>query len=430
MKEIIKHRLLVGTIILSLVPAALLMNIPSAFEYQAVAMWLSAVFGYWGIVLLLWMYVLGAKSVMSMVFKDLASVLSIHKWLGKYGSAAILLHPLLIVLGYGESLLYIVLPELGMEFGRHVTLGRLAFLLVLITWFLSYFFRKKLGFRPWKYIHYLAYICVPFVLLHVPDIGSNIISSASVWAYFWLLVIVFILFSWLRLRGFLNLDKCRYDIVGVDQLTSIDYKIRLKPASGAIRPPKRGQYVYLKLGIISEDHPFSVVGYDEMTKEISIAYRLLGSFTKELAKLSVGHDVWVGGPYGSFMSDLSTDSNQPSVYISGGIGITPFVERMARENGAREQWLFACNRTHEVAVFVDWLRDIASNRVVSILSDDPNTRDEQGYFSAEILQRYLTNPQKYHYYFCGPPAMKEPVYAELAKLGIPENQIESEKFGW
>jgi predicted ferric reductase len=264
----------------------------------------------------------------------------------------------------------------------------------------------------------------------VPDIGSNIISNSSVRAYFGLLVIVFILFSWLRLRGFINLDKYRYDIVSIGQLTPIDYKLRLKPASGAIRPPKRGQYIYLKLGIVSEDHPFSVVGYDETTGEISIAYRLSGSFTKELSKLTVGQDIWVGGPYGSFMSDLSTDSNQPSVYISGGIGITPFVERIARENGVREQWLFACNRTREVSVFVDWLREIASNRVVSVLSNDPSSSAEQGYFRAEILQRYLTDPQRYHYYFCGPPAMKEPVYAELAKLGIPENQIESEKFGW
>ncbi len=430
MKEITKRRLLVGLILVSLVPVVLLINIPSTFELSVVAMWLSAIFGYWGLVLLLWMYILGAKSVLSITFKDLAPVLSIHKWLGKYGSAAILLHPILVVLGYGESLLYIVLPELGMEFGRHVTLGRLAFLLVLMTWVLSYFFRRKLGFRPWKYLHYLAYICVPFVLLHVPDIGSNIISSSSVKAYFGSLVIVFILFSWLRLRGFLNLDKHRYDIVGVDQLTPIDYKLTIKPTSRAIKPPKPGQYIYLRLGLVSEEHPFSVAFYNEKTREICIAYRLLGSFTKELSKLTIGQGIWVSGPYGSFMSDLSLNDNQPSVYISGGIGIVPFVERMARENEAREQWLFACNRTHEVAVFVDWLKEIASSRVVPILSDEPKSSAEQGNFSAEILQKYLTNPQKYRYYFCGPPAMKKLVYSELAKLGIPNSQIESEKFGW
>jgi hypothetical protein len=56
-----------------------------------------------GIVLLLWMYILGTKSVMGLVFRDLAPVLKIHKWIGKYGTLAIFLHPVLITFSYGDT---------------------------------------------------------------------------------------------------------------------------------------------------------------------------------------------------------------------------------------------------------------------------------------------------------------------------------------
>jgi predicted ferric reductase len=107
------------------------------------------------------------------VFQDLAPVLKIHKWLGKYGLIAIFLHPILITISYGESWLYSFIPQLSTVAERHIMLGQIPFWLLLIVWLTSAIVRDRIAFRPWRYIHWLAYICVTFALLHVPDLGSQ-----------------------------------------------------------------------------------------------------------------------------------------------------------------------------------------------------------------------------------------------------------------
>ena len=392
---------------------------------------MSAVVGYIGIVLLLWMYVLDAKSVMSMVFHDLAPVVRIHKALGKWGSLAVVLHPLLIIYSYGESLLYPLIPHIGTEFERHVTLGRIAFWLMVITAILSVYFRKRIGFRTWKYIHYLAYICVPFALLHIPNVGSQYMQHQLVKLYFFGLVMTFVIFTVLRIRGLFNLDKIAYTIISNQKITDDDYLLHLKPR-GTYLKPRRGQYVYLKLGFISEDHPFSVTQYNETTGELLLTYRKFGMFTKVASELQAQHTVYIGGPFGEFTREIDKLTT-PVVYIAGGIGITPFIDRIIRESKNREQWLFAANREPHSAVFVSTLKPFLPAHCVEIYeSVPPNYQGivETGYMNKAIIKKYLARPESYHYFVCGPPPMMAAVTKMLADMGIDQRRIHTETFGW
>ena len=431
MTEAKKRTILWGLIFVSCLPILALLVRPSVSQISSTTLYLSAVTGYIGIVLLLWMYILGAKSVMSLVFHDLAPVLKVHKKLGKWGSLLILLHPLLIAYSYGESLLYGVIPQIGTEFERHVTLGRIAFALLVLTWVLSVYFRKRLGYRPWKYIHYLAYICVPFALLHVPDVGSQYMKYQSVKLYFFLLVLTFLIFTVIRIRSLFNLDKHAYTISGNKKIRDGDYLPWLSPVNSRVAP-RRGQYVYLKSGYISEDHPFSMTQYNETNGDLYITYRVFGEYTRYLTTLDEGQKVFVGGPFGSFTKEIDDQPASPVVYIAGGIGITPFVDRILRENGHREQWLFAANRSHESAVFVPTLQPILGAHCVSIYSEGAVSRpgEESGFLTSDIIHRYLTNPDQYHYYICGPPPMMKAVKATLRDMSIAPSQIHIEKFGW
>lgn len=376
------------------------------------------------------MYILGAKSVMSIVFHDLAPVVKIHKKLGKWGSLAIVLHPLLITYSYGEGVFYSVLPHISTKFERHVTLGRISLWLIIFTVILSLYFRKKLGFRTWKYIHYLAYISLPFALLHVPDIGSQYMKLTVVKGYYIGLVGLFFVFTVLRIRGLFNLDKHRYTVVSNQKLTANDYLLRLKPDAIAIAP-KRGQYIYLKLGYISEDHPFSVTRYNESNGELFLIYRTFGMFTHVAAQLQPDKKVFIGGPYGSFTHEIDTISS-PVVYIAGGIGITPFIDRILQESSQREQWLFVANRSADTAVFVATLKPYLRERCVEIYehNDTPAKHSERGHLTPEVIQKYLVTPDNYHYFICGPPPMMKAVVTMLEKMGIDQSQIHIERFGW
>lgn len=433
MNENNKRQLLIIAIIVSLFPTVLLVRFPSMISAKAVAIYISAIAGYAGMVVLLWSYILGAKSVMGIVFRDLAPVLAIHKWLGKYGTLAIFLHPLLIMYGYSASLLYAVLPDTSTRFESHVTLGRISFIIVAVIWVTSALLRGKIKFRPWRYVHLLGYIALPFAFLHVPDVGSQFMGSVAVKGYFFALLIVFIVFTVLRLRGLLGLDKSSYRIVAHRQLVTDDpsvWLLQLRPTSDRIVPAK-GQYVYIKDGFISEEHPFSVLDYNTETGDIMIAYRTFGRFTKELSTRPVGATVRIGGPYGEFTHEIEYE-NKPVVFVAGGIGVTPMV-RYVLDNPAREQWMFYANRTKQSAMIIPELRKLLGTRLITTFSrqtDGLEPNEEQGHLNGEMFTRHLQRPSDYHYYLCGSDKMMHDTAVELMSIGVPPSSIRREAFGW
>lgn len=432
MQESTKRHILIATIVLSILPAALIPHFPALVSASSVSLYLSAIFGYIGIVLLLWMYILGAKGIMGNIFGDLAPVLRIHKWLGKYGSLAIFIHPLLITFSYGESLLYSFLPLIGTWSQRHILLGQIAFWILLIIWIFSAVVRDRIKWRTWKYLHYLAYICVPFVLLHIPDLGSQQRAYPLVNAYFWMLIATFAIISLVRLTSLFNLDRARYRVARHVKLTPIDYMMQLEPTGSRHLAPRAGQYVYIKLGFMSEDHPFSVTQYEQSSGAITVTYRLAGMYTQELSKVPAGSEVLLSGPYGNFMHELD-DMPTPIVYLAGGIGVTPFVGPILKKAKTHEQWLFAANRTRDLAVLTKPLKDALGARAVAVYSREDgamNPGEEAGYISADLLRKYLGDLSRYQFYLCGPPSMMKAMHEMLASAGIAPERVRSEEFGW
>src|SRR5215831_17178 len=99
----------------------------------------------------------------------------IHNWTAYVALVFVLLHPALLLLvdkpkfGIGDVLLPVFSPgqRLFNNFGAITFYG---FLLVIVT---SYF-RPKLGYRPWKKLHYAAYFAAAFLYLHGTLIDQNL----------------------------------------------------------------------------------------------------------------------------------------------------------------------------------------------------------------------------------------------------------------
>lgn len=430
MHERTKRQWLLAVIVTSLLPPLFLVSFPSLVTLETVLLYASAIVGYWGIVLLLWQYALGARQITGLFFKDLAPVLSIHKWLGKYGSLVIFLHPFLVLYFYGESLIYPFLPLVSNEMERAITLGRISFFLMVAVWLTSALVRDAIRFRPWKYIHYLAYISLPFALLHIPNLGSQYMSHTSVQVYFMGLLIVYILVTLIRIRGWLQLDGAVYEIVKHIELGKQDMLITLRPSTSRVLIPKQGQYVYLRFGMLSESHPFSILEHATASNELTIAYRKYGMFTTTLSRLKTGSRIRVDGPYGTFMSTLEPVT--PVVYISGGIGITPFVGQIKADAGTRDQWLFAASRTPESAPLIPWLRTILGERCMAVYSRSASTKPNEinGHIDARLLERFLDSPARYSFYICGPRDMIRDMYTLLTTMKVPASHIHSELFSW
>lgn len=426
MNETTKRNLLIGLIFLSSAPALLLVPIPTHLTLKTLSLYGSQVSGYFGVILLLWMYIIGARSVFALWFRDLAPVLKIHKWLGKYGSLAVLLHPLLVAYYYGESLLYSAIPHIGTEFERHVTLGRIAFGLMVVIWLTSVLVRKKLGHRPWKYVHYLAYISLPFALLHIPGVGTGYAASMALKIYYFVIVVALFIFTLLRLRGLVDSDKSEYAITRHGKIADDTYLLELTPQADTWLKPRLGQYVFLKVGAVSEDHPFSVLAFDEATGKLTLGYRVFGRFTKFLQGQKISSNVRLSGPYGNFLQEVAPAS--PFVCIAGGIGVTPFVSPLMKSDG--NGWLFYANRSRSSATLSDQLQAQLGERYVSIYSREENMLpgDEQGYVSAELLKRRLKTPDTFQYFICGPEPMVESSKRALKELGVAPGKIHTEAF--
>jgi len=400
---------------------------------SAIAIYLSAIAGYAGIMLLLWFYILGTKGVMKILTKDLAPIIDLHKMLGKYSVVLIFLHPLFVTISYGESWLYSLTPNLSTEFEKHVTYGRIALAALLVVWISSALLRSKMGYRPWKYLHLLAYISLPFALLHVPDTGSTFAHVFFAKLYFFVVLLGFGIFSLLRLRSALGFNKFYYTVRSNKLIADQTYLLTLRSDSIGGVLPRPGQYIYLKTGWFSEEHPFSVLANDEEKNELFVAYKVYGAFTRELAALEQGEQVLVNGSFGTFTHHIDEAPDRPVVYIAGGIGITPFVSRLLQEGSTREQWLFYANRSSASAAFLRSLEKSLGARLISIFTGSNDVHDDhkgRGAGFVGSFQKYLKDPVDYCYYLCGPVPLMESAENELRRLGVRPEDIHREAFSY
>lgn len=414
---------------LSILMSVFVVKFPTILNIKTITLFLSAIAGYSGVMLLLWTFILGTRSVVMLLTNDYAKVIKIHSWIGKYGMLLIFLHPILVMISYGESLPFIFLPNFSSLFENAITYGKSAFYIILIIWISSAILKSRMTQRPWKFLHLAAYVSVPFALLHVPYTGSSFATMLSAKIYFIVVTTGFAFFALFRLRGALNLNKFKYTIISQQQITPDIFEIKLKPTDEHLPLVKPGQYIYIKQNKIGEDHPFSMLDYNKTTGEISIGYKVCGLFTNKLSKQPVGKQVLLSGPFGEFTNDIC---EKPVVYIAGGIGIAPFAARLLNENDKREQWLFYVNKTRKDSAFSDRLKTNC-DKVVSIYSREPTLNEnntESGHLQSDFLKKYLYNPTRFSYYICGPSGMVESTVRILENNDVPTKNIHTELFSF
>jgi predicted ferric reductase len=431
MSETKKYGVLTLLIALTVAPLPFIVNHSDATfaSWSAVALYISAILGYLGIVLLLWMYILGVRSVIGLYFTDLVRMRKLHAKLGKYGIVLIFAHPIAVALSYGQNILmYTFIPDLSTNFELYVTFGRLAFYAMLIVWVSSALLRGSIAYRPWKYIHHLAYIALPLSLLHIPIVGSSFMASPLAQFYYLSILGVYVLFSMLNYRGLFGVGKILYTVSSHSSVVDNVMVLHLSPTSDMHIGSKKGQFIYLQASLLGESHPFSILSYNEQSGDLYVGYKVFGRFTRKLQNLQIGSDVYIDGPYGTFTEQITSSTHDPTVFIAGGIGITPFVDHIMK--GQTEQWLFYANQTSASTAFGDALQTKLGKRYVPILSNEQAPNTEHGYIRSDLFTKYLDTPTQYRYFICGPPKMMEITKRSLLGLGVPADKIFSEEFSF
>ncbi len=426
MTEKNRHRLVIAGLFIATLPFFVLVQPPAVWGLtKSAALWGSSVAGYIGLSLLLWQFILGTRAISGLFFKDLAAKLKLHSWLGKYGIIIFLLHPLLILLAYARPWQYIFVPSFQSGYESSVTWGRFALIALALVWFTSAIVRGAIAYRPWKYLHYLAYPVLVLSLFHVPDIGTSF-REGAIQAYWLCYVAITLLCTALRLRHVFGFDKLAYTITSVKSLTDSVYLLRLRPQNKALQL-QAGQYVYLQMGLKTEEHPFSVLDFND-DGDLLIAFKVYGRFTQKLALQEAGNSLLVDGPYGSFLQEPAVPPE--SVFIAGGIGATPFFKRALAEPG---HYMLHANRTRESAALRDVFRKSLGGRYVDVLSRQEGALQPGeilGHVSADVIAKFVPDTTAWHYFVCGPEGFTKYVAGELEQLGVPPEQITLEAFSF
>ena len=128
-----------------------------------------------------------------------------------------------------------------------------------------------------------------------------------------------------------------------------------------------------------------------------------------------------------------------SLYIAGGVGITPIISllrriaRDARETGSRpDATLLYVNRDDRSIIFDAELRELArlSGITLRLFTDAPSEREDlaTGRLGPELLQRVVPDAAERETYVCAPAALIDLTRGWLRDLGLPAEHFHAESF--
>jgi ferredoxin-NADP reductase len=172
--------------------------------------------------------------------------------------------------------------------------------------------------------------------------------------------------------------------------------------------------------------------------ELMFATRMRDTaFKRSLKKVPLGTAVKIGPAMGSLT--LHKNSAKPAVFLTGGIGITPFLSIVRQADHDRlphRLYLFYSNRRPEDAAFLEALQLLENSnpnfQLICTMTEMSKSRKvwkgETALIDKEMLNRHLSDLQGPIYYIAGPPTMVAAMQQTLVSAGVEEDDIRAEEF--
>lgn len=187
-----------------------------------------------------------------------------------------------------------------------------------------------------------------------------------------------------------------------------------------------GQFAFLTFDRFEGAHPFTVSSADHGNGQVTFAIKALGDYTRGLhARLSVGQQVSVEGPYGCF--DINFEHGDEQVWIGAGIGVTPFIAWLqalqANPEHAPTATLYYCVKNAQEGVFAKQLQTLVA--ALPSITLKLHYSDELGHLCAEDA---LPQSNDSHIWFCGPQKFADALQQGMQKLGCPSGNFHKEYF--
>ncbi len=373
------------------------------------------------IVLMAWSFLLAVRfRVLEPLFGGLDSMYRAHRWAGGLAVVAMFLHTSVDseieggILGASRSIAGKAESLAGV--------GELVLYLLIAISVIRWF-----PYRYWRLTHKLlglpfAAACLHFFTAEKPYANG----SARGW-YFGVWMLAGLGAYVARVVGRDMLARgTRYRVSSVTPegsttaltLAPVGVKLAHEPAQFAVvKIQQRG---------LSEPHVFTIASSPE-AKELQFFIRSLGDWTEKIRRTDlVGVEVIVEGPHGTF--EPLREGRSPTLWIAGGVGITPFLSAAARLWPAPEgqrPTLAYCVRAREDATARETLEQAAADGRINLEWFESGKGRR---FTPERLAPLMasTDVANAHVAICGPLGLV--ASARAAALALGARQVETEGF--
>src|SRR5215212_207934 len=213
-----------------------------------------------------------------------------------------------------------------------------------------------------------------------------------------------------------------------------------------------GQFAFFHIGGVYNDPKGPIrhftISSSPTENFIMFSTRIRDSpYKKRLSTLEKGAKVKLRGPEGQFV--LHEDYSKPAVFLSGGIGVTPFrsmIKYATDEHLPLKIVMFDSNRNRENVLFKkefdDWANVNNNLKIIYTISEDEQQQQpsssaadgwkgEYGRIDKALILKYLDRNTLNNsiFYICGPPSMLKAMQSLLQDdLDIPKERIKVEEF--
>lgn len=217
----------------------------------------------------------------------------------------------------------------------------------------------------------------------------------------------------------LRVTEIRYEAAGVSS-----YVLR-RPDGTALPSATPGSHVDLHLpnGQV-RSYSISNANKDQGAYRLTVAHKPNGVGSKYLREaVRVGDTLPASEPKNNFPLAQQADL---SIFIAGGIGITPFMPMMAALSSAGRRWrLIYCAKTTDSAPLRDEVEQLGSTdfgEVTWHLTGRPGSQ------RLDLKAAISSAAAGAHFYCCGPSGMLNDFLAATSSHGLPSDQVHVEYF--
>jgi predicted ferric reductase len=303
--------------------------------------------------------------------------------------------------------------------------------------------RDRIGvkYETWRLMHGLGALAIAALLQH-HALTAGRYSADPVLAGLWSLLLAIAVLSLVNVylvKPALQRRRA-WKLTSVRPLALKTWELTVAPDGHQGLDYHAGEFVWLNVGhspFSLHENPFSIASAPGGGPELQFVIKELGDFTRSLGTLPPGTCAYVEGPHGNL---VVTGREEPGIaLIAGGVGIAPLlgILRQLRLDGDRRPTkLIYGNRVAEQIVYGEELEELArghGTQVVHVLSEPPpDWQRRVGLVDAALVRDVFAEPEmkRWLYVLCGPPAMMAGVEDTLIDLGVPAQQILSERFSY